>query len=274
MKPESRPGFTNHYVFAKVLKDNSGLCKDILEVILGNKLGNVSEVSIEEETASVLYRDARFDALLVSAEAAYNLEMQRYFEPDIALRARFLHSHIARRLLKKGEGFRELRPAYVIFICTYDPLGLGLPVYTFRAKCEEVEGLRLGDGATTIFLNASADLAGIGPDTADLLNYVQSGQASEGKLSDIIDAAVDAAFEDEEWAMGIWTFEDEMYARTSLSFREGEKKGEAKGRAEGFVEGEAKGKAAVQKHLEELLSQMKAQGKSSEEILAAIEAGI
>ena len=44
--------------------------------------------------------------------------------------------------------------AFVIFICMFDPFGLGRHIYTFRSSCKEVDGLNLDDGAVTIFLNA------------------------------------------------------------------------------------------------------------------------
>ena len=45
--------------------------------------------------------------------------------------------------LLRGQSYAELKESYVIFICTQDPFGKDLPVYTFRNVCSE-------DGSTGI----------------------------------------------------------------------------------------------------------------------------
>lgn len=39
--------------------------------------------------------------------------------------------------LLKGSDYVDLKQSYVIFICRYDPIGAGLPVYTVRQKIDE-----------------------------------------------------------------------------------------------------------------------------------------
>lgn len=56
--------------------------------------------------------------------------------------------------LKKGQYYTALKESFIIFICTFDPFGENLPMYTFRHRCIEKEGLELGDLSTKIFLNA------------------------------------------------------------------------------------------------------------------------
>ena len=57
-------------------------------------------------------------------------------------------------MLKKGEKYINLKKSLVIFICTFDPFGLGLPVYSFEHRCVENLSLQLGDGIGTIMLNS------------------------------------------------------------------------------------------------------------------------
>ena len=42
-----------------------------------------------------------------------------------------------------------------IFICTFDPFGLGLSQYTFRERCDEKNSLLLGDGTAKYFFNCT-----------------------------------------------------------------------------------------------------------------------
>jgi len=54
--------------------------------------------------------------------------------------------------LKPGEDFNDLSPGYVVFICTFDPLGGGLYRYTFENICTE-SGFPLNDRTKKIFLS-------------------------------------------------------------------------------------------------------------------------
>ncbi|MBD5544075.1 MAG: hypothetical protein HDR01_07540, partial [Lachnospiraceae bacterium] len=53
---------------------------------------------------------------------------------------------------KPGDDFNDLKPGYVIFICTFDPFGKGLYRYTFEERCLEYD-MSLGDDTRKIFLN-------------------------------------------------------------------------------------------------------------------------
>ena len=57
-------------------------------------------------------------------------------------------------LLEKGEKYENLNASYIIFICTFDPFGRNLPMYTFTHCCEEENTIKLKDGETRLFLNS------------------------------------------------------------------------------------------------------------------------
>ena len=84
--------------------------------------------------------------------------------------------------LKKGQYYTELKESFIIFICTFDPFGENLPMYTFRHRCIEKEGLELGDLSTKIFLNAKGESDALDPDIAAFLRYVD-GKAAEGAFT-------------------------------------------------------------------------------------------
>ena len=55
---------------------------------------------------------------------SYNVEAQNEDERNLAKRSRFHQAEMDVKALKPGEKFEDLRPAYVIFICTFDnPVG-------------------------------------------------------------------------------------------------------------------------------------------------------
>ena len=53
--------------------------------------------------------------------------------------------------LLRGQSYAELKESYVIFICTQDPFGVGLPVYTFRSVCSEDGSILLNDKSVKVF---------------------------------------------------------------------------------------------------------------------------
>ena len=53
--------------------------------------------------------------------------------------------------LLRGQSYAELKESYVIFICTQDPFGVGLPVYTFRSVCSEDGSILLDDKSVKVF---------------------------------------------------------------------------------------------------------------------------
>lgn len=69
-----------------------------------------------------------------------------------------------------GTDFNDLKPSYVIFICTFDPFGQGLYQYTFENRCIET-GSPLGDETTKIFLSTK----GNNPEDVpkELVNFLQ-----------------------------------------------------------------------------------------------------
>jgi len=134
----TRKPFSNRYVFAKVMQDNPDLCKAVIERVLDMEVGAIESVEVESEAVGITRRGVRFDVFMRGGGASFEVEMQTYEQEELPLRMRYYRSRLDGRALSKGERFSALRPVYVIFICTTDPFGAGLPVYTFESVCREV----------------------------------------------------------------------------------------------------------------------------------------
>ena len=121
----------------------------------------------------------------------YDIEMQctNGSEGELPKRTRYYQGMIDMDELKKGQYYTELKESFIIFICTFDPFGENLPMYTFRHRCIEKEGLELGDLSTKIFLNAKGESDTLDPDIAAFLRYVD-GKAAEGALTKEINEEV------------------------------------------------------------------------------------
>lgn len=234
--------FSNRYVFAKVMQDNPELCREMIERILGMPIRRIERIEVESEEASIARRSVRFDVFLQSDDAAFEVEMQAYEQRSLPKRMRYYRSQLDRRLLRKGAGFDELKPVYVIFICTYDPFGKMLPVYTFRSRCDEDPRLVFDDGSVDVVLNAAGDLSMASPDIACLLQFVGT-DAVVDSFTGRLQEAVDDAYRDEEWMMGMSWLDWDIRDAKAAAAKEGRAEGLAAGHAEGLAEGRAEGRA-------------------------------
>ena len=53
-------------------------------------------------------------------------------DPDLRKRSRYYQSMIDRKKLGAGRPYSELRKTYIVFLCTFDLFGEGIPKYTFK----------------------------------------------------------------------------------------------------------------------------------------------
>ena len=121
--------------------------------------------------------------------------------------------------------YRELRKSYVIFICTFDPFGKGLPMYHFTYRCKEDSSLEMGDLTENIYLNARAADKTEDKALGDFLSYVNSGKAGS-EFTQALDAETKRVTNDEEWRERYVTWEMDL----KIIQEDAEKKGEKKGR--------------------------------------------
>ena len=141
--------------------------------------------------------------------------------------------------------YRQLRPQYVIFICTFDPFGKGRYVYTFTNRCHEVAGLELDDGMTTIFLNAKRS-GEISPELKSLLDYVAGEKpTADDPFITRIDELVAEAKQKAEWRREYMTLNMEF----ALKYDEGVDAGIVLGRREGRQEGRQEAQRSIMERL-------------------------
>ena len=107
-------------------------------------------------------RTVRLDVYLDDGKSVYNLEMQTTRHAALPKRARLYQAHMDINQLQRGQFYTKLRPSFVIFICTFDPLmrgGISTPSATFagkrarnwvmkRTNCSSTQRVRMGRSAT------------------------------------------------------------------------------------------------------------------------------
>ena len=255
--------FTDDRIFMNVMRSPK-ICRALLELILPNEeIGAIrikksdnpfvdnSEIdegadenlSVETQKTLKLEADAhgvRFDAFVESSKLWADIEMQTDNDSMIDKRARYYHANMDLDFLEQGKRYKDLKPSYVIFICTFDHFNMDEPVYFFRSWAVE-KGLPLDDLSYTIVLNMKCSPEKV-PEALkpfyEYLNDPKKNQASE--LTRMIDERV-RKFNSDGWRKKYMTFE--------YMLNERERKGLELGIEQGRSEGEAKKQHEIAKNL-------------------------
>lgn len=142
----------DNFLFAAAMLEPEN-CKGVIECALGIEIEHV-EVSRERSIVyNPEYKGVRLDVYARDENKThYDVEMQ-IVKREIFKRARYYHGQMDMELLGIGIGYEELPDSYVIFICDFDPAGLGKYRYTKKEVFAEEESYDYEDGSHTIFLS-------------------------------------------------------------------------------------------------------------------------
>ena len=235
--------FTDDRIFMNVMRSPK-ICRALLELILPNEeIGAIrlkksdnplidnSEIdegadenlSVETQKTLKLETDAhgvRFDAFVASSKLWADIEMQTDNDSKIDKRARYYHANMDLDFLEQGQPYENLKPSYVIFICTFDHFNMDEPVYFFRSWDVE-KSLPLKDLSYTIMLNTKCSPEKVPKALKPFYEYLndpKKNQASE--LTRMIDERV-RKFNSDEWRKKYMTFEYILNEQKRESFAEG-----------------------------------------------------
>ena len=171
-------------------------------------------------------------------------KMQTGESPPLDKRARYYHANMDLDFLEQGRPYDDLKPSYVIFICTFDRFKRDEPVYFFRSWDVE-KSLPLKDLSYTIMLNTKCSPEKVPKALKPFYEYLndpKKNQASE--LTRMIDERV-RKFNSDGWRKKYMTFEYMLNERE----RKGLELGIEQGRSEGRSEGEAKKQHEIARNL-------------------------
>lgn len=244
--------FSDWMMFNRVMHDEE-VCAAFLETVLGIEVERIEYLQLERHAVPALGSKAvRMDVYARDRVRAYDVEMQACRMPYLGRRLRYYQGSMDVADLRPGQDYGEMLDSYIVFLCTYDPLKEGLPVYTVRPKCEEAPGADLKTGQSWVVLNAQAWRDAPTEGLRNLLEYVSNRRSpveSADPLVARIDAKVERANRDSEWkekAMGFMTLEMDHRAR--------ERYAKEQGLEQGLAEGEAIGEARYGRLTEALLA--------------------
>ena len=235
--------FTNDKIFMNVMRSPK-ICRALLELILPNEeIGAIrikksdnplldnSEIdeeadenlSVETQKTLKLEADAhgvRFDAFVASSKLWADIEMQTDNDSKIDKRARYYHANMDLDFLEQAQSYENLKPSYVIFICTFDRFKRDEPVYFFRSWDVE-KGLPLDDLSYTIVLNTKCSPEKVPEALKPFYEYLNDPKKNEAsELTRMIDERV-RKFNSDEWRKKYMTFEYILNEQKRESFAEG-----------------------------------------------------
>lgn len=185
---------------------------------------------VTQKTLAVAFgkKGIRMDVYLDDGSVVYNVEMQTTKSRHLPKRSRYYAGQVDINQLSRGQEYDQLKPTYIIFICKFDPFGKDLYQYTFCNKCDEVDGLELGDESYKLFLNTAGtkdrlesgnrtdkkegNNGKISDGLKELLKYMNNTkdypvESSQYNLIKKIDEAVATAKRDEEWRLAYMTYQ-------------------------------------------------------------------
>ena len=244
-KPLSELNLSDNYLFANTMS-NEGVCKEFLEKLLHIEIAELKIV--KSEWTQEVYYDAkavRFDIYAKDTTGQiYDIEMQNPKETNLAKRSRYYSSIIDTNEMQKGCTYDELPQTYIIFICTFDPFGVGRHIYTFENFCKENREIALQDEAKKVILNTKGTMDDVSDEMRDFLKYVESSTADMATISN---GSLTRHIHDIVEKVKIERRVDYMTLQEMID--EERREGYEEGRAEGIEQGRADEKQVIAKEL-------------------------
>ena len=227
------------YMFAAVMRDTRHL-KPLLEYILNIRIAKIELIEPQKtEKEGYGSKGIRLDLYVEDEKhTIYSVDVQTTDKRNLPRRMRYYQSVIDIHVLRPGVDYQNLRTSFVIFICNYDPFGLGRYVYTFENVCREEPELLFSDGTTKVIVNTKGTKGEISEELKEVIRYLDDGTVS-GQYSRELDEAVSA----------VKTSEDRRLEYMTMMVHDMELREE--GRAEGREEGRAEGSDARSREIYE-----------------------
>ena len=255
-------------VFGEIISDKK-ICKYIFETILSFKIKEIYYPEKQKEVKDPKHRerkDVRFDILVEDYEHnPYDVEAQTTDKKDLGWRMRYYAAKIDQRYtLDKGKTYRNMKKAYLIFLCNFDPEGEGRIKYTYHTYEDHNKSKQFQDGLEKIIINGKGIPNGENADQVGLVNLINDRPVHLNAIFDEIQTRIKDMNEDPEWRDKMIDYETRMLEKE----QEAEEKGMQKGMQQGMQRGMA---SATVSGIKKLIAALKDFGGNDEQILNRLE---
>lgn len=225
------------FMFGHIMR-NLNICRMFLEALLQKKIARIEFVTSQYDvTDSYFSHGIRVDVYLADeAGTVYCVEMQTTIRKNLRRRVRYYQSAIDRHHLQKGVDYIHLPETFIIFICTDDPFGYGLPIYEREMTLKNCEGSTYDDSSHAYFLNSAytaENAEGEDPAIMEFLRCVRENDTEkENYVTPLMREVCDTMEEiRDDPAM------EALYMQYQAKIMDYRREGLEEGRAEGLEEG-------------------------------------
>ncbi len=222
----------NNYMFFKVMQDEGRLVELLHRVIPEVRIKSLEVVGEKTVQIGADIHGVRLDIFARDENGrAFTVEMQVCNLDHLPRRMRYYSSTVDSQLLDRGEHYGKLPDSYVVLICCFDLYGVGLHKYSFSNKCDQVDGLEMGDGVKFIILNSKATADdGVEVGLKNFLDYLEGVKAKGDTYIAELDEAVIRARHDKRWRAEYMTIEQHDMDMQYIGEKRGRAIGEEIGR--------------------------------------------
>ena len=213
-------GFTEDKVFGMVM-ENKDFCKYLLEIIIPDlKIKKIDwldkQVEINNSERKNAAKEVRLDVLVTDHEGrVFNIEMQTTDQDDIGRRMRYYLSRLdLRYTLNKGKTYRNLKDAFIIFLCNFKPKKDDKFYESYHTYSDQDRSKQLQDGVTKIIIiNSQVSAEGQSEDLKALAKLMNNEPVKLNKHFDYAQRRIKEINEDPETRGKIMLYETRMLER-------------------------------------------------------------
>ena len=196
IKPFEELTLADDFMFYQVMQDDE-ICIGVLERLLKIEIDHIERQELQKEIKPYYQtKYIKLDVYVKNDDKIYDIEIQNEDMDELPKRVRYYQSMIDSNELLKGMEYRKLPESIIIFICTGDPFGKGLPQYSFKNVCLEERELILQDESTKYFFNSDAAEKAQDIEIRSFLDYIKNKRPTDS-FTNTIDLAVQKVKKDE-----------------------------------------------------------------------------
>ena len=232
-------GFTNKWMFAKIVKENTWIPRKIAntfseKIKIGKFIYSNAEQILSPSGIGVssfldFYGyDDRYTSL--------NAEMENNPQKILGFRIRYhiSTSDIGLPALKKGHPYDEIAFHLTVFICTKDPFGRNHKVYRL-ARMAKGTDIEVEDNTETIVIYTGGEIGELTLEQQVFLDYL-NGKGPSTDLTRVIDASLHLAKNDNTWKEQFMTLDEYVEREKKLYGEDMRKEGREEGHKKGYDE--------------------------------------
>ncbi len=232
-------GFTEDKVFGMVM-ENKEFCKYLLEIIIPDlKIKKIDwldkQVEINNSERKNKAKEVRLDVLVTDHEGrVFNIEMQTTDQDDIGRRMRYYLSRLdLRYTLNKGKTYRNLKDAFIIFLCNFKPKKDDKFYESYHTYSDQDRSKQLQDGVTKIIINSQVSAEGQSEELKALAKLMNNEPVKLNKHFDYAQRRIKEINEDPETREKIMLYETRMLEREQAAAKIAGKVAYAEGKKDG-----------------------------------------